>query len=568
MGSRYHFGAEPAEITQNMASLIDRALARIAFVHARGVYRRFLATLSRVEDVQATVLAHTLAGMAGSEFSRQHRLERIRTVDELRRAVPIRSYEDIRPFIDRVRDGHTTALLAASQRPLMFATSSGTTAQPKYIPVTPGFVRQYRRGWNTFGLKMLADHPEAILRAILQSSGRFDESYTSAGIPCGAITGLLARTQKRIVRRYYVGVPEIAYIDDPRGRYYALARFGVVRDVAFAVTANPATLIRIAQTADEESETLIRDVRAGGLSARIVCDPRLRAALSRCLRPDPRRAAELEQIRAATGRLRPRDYWSLAFLACWTGGSMGYYLQRLADWYGPIPVRDVGLLASEGRVSLPLDDGTPAGVLDILGAVFEFIPAEDAERPDPLTLLPHEVETGRDYIVVLTNSAGLVRYRLDDVVRIRGRIGRTPLLEFLHRAGRVSSVAGEKLTENQLVSAIQIACQKHGIPEFDFVAGPVWDDPPYYRLSATVHLDSAAVAAIDRELAKQNNEYELRRKSMRINSLTFRFVPPDRLASMDQRLIATRSSTSEQYKRPCLFTVVGGDDDALGLTET
>ena len=131
---------------------------------------------------------------------------------------------------------------------------------------------------------------------------------------------------------------------------------------AFAITANPATLIQMAQTASEHGEALIRDVRDGTLSSRIVGDPPLRLILSAGLKADPGRARELEQLRSQHGALRPRDYWNIDFLACWTGGSMGHYLDRLADWWGPVPVRDIGLLASEGRVSIPLEDDTPTGV--------------------------------------------------------------------------------------------------------------------------------------------------------------------------------------------------------------
>ena len=433
--------------------------------------------------------------------------------------------------------------------------------------MTPEFVREYKRGWNTFGLKMLSDHPRAVLRAILQSSGRYDESYTAGGTPCGAITGLLARTQKGIVRRYYVGVPEIAYIDEPRGRYYALARFGIVRDVAFAVTANPATLIRIAQTANEESEALIRDVRDGTICASLVNDGPLLRRLRQRLRPDAERAKQLEQFRASSGALRPRDYWSLEFLACWTGGSMGHYLQRVADWFGPIPIRDVGLLASEGRVSIPLEDGTPSGVLDIVGSVFEFIPAAESETKNPATIGVRRLDVDREYEVVLSNFAGLLRYRLGDVIRVRGWVGQAPVVEFLYRAGRVSSVAGEKLTEQQLVAAVQIACKRLGIQEFDFVAAPVWGDPPCYRLSTSTTFSIAMLDAIDAELARQNDEYHSRRASLRIGPLEARAIPHDAIQKMDARLIATRGSTAEQYKRPCLFTIVGADDQALRLTE-
>ena len=412
---------------------------------------------------------------------------------------------------------------------------------------------------------MLADHPRAILRPILQASGRYDAAFTPAGIPCGAITGLLARTQKRIVRRFYVGRPEVAHLDDAQARYYTLMRLGISRDVAFAVTANPATLIQMAKTADDHSETLIRDVRDGTLSDRLVSDSRLRQRLSARLKPDPVRAAELTQLRSRHEHLRPRDYWRLGFLACWTGGSLGHYLQRLADWWGPLPVRDVGLLASEGRVSLPLEDDTPAGVLDVTSAVFEFIRLEEADSPTPDTLVPRQLEVGRDYVVVLTNAAGLLRYRLDDVVRVRGWLAQTPLVEFLHRAGRVASVAGEKLTENQAVAAVKAASRQLGIPEFDFLLVPRWADPPFYRLWCAGHPSEALPTALDEALAAQNEEYASRRKSNRLGRLTVSVLPPDALADLDRRLMVNRRATAEQYKRPCLLTTPDADDDLLAF---
>lgn len=244
---------------------------------------------------------------------------------------------------------------------------------------------------------------------------------------------------------------------------------------------------------------------------------------------------------------------------------MGHYLQRLADWWGPVPVRDVGLLASEGRISLPLEDNTPIGPLDVTSAVLEFIPAEQAEAAVPETVSAQDLEAGHNYIVVLTNSSGLIRYRLDDVVRVHGRLGETPLVEFLHRAGRVASVAGEKLTENQVVAAVRATCDALGIAEFDFVLSPCWADPPHYRLSCPAEVDGLSMT-LDRLLAEQNEEYASRRKSDRLGPLVVRSISSDVIPAMDRRLLAARRSTAEQYKRPCLFTEPGGDDEALGLS--
>jgi hypothetical protein len=500
---------------------------------------------------------------AGSDFARRHGLARVRSLADLQRAVPLGTYEDFRPYIDRLCNGQTTALFAPRTPLLMFATSSGTTALPKRIPVTPDFVEDYRRGWNTFGLRLLSDHPRAILRAILQCTGRHDESFTPAGIPCGAITGLLARTQKRVVRQFYVGSYDIAQSPDAQSRYYALVRFGLARDVAFAITANPATLIRLAHVLAEHSEALLRDIHDGTLAPQHVPDARLRAQLSRGLRPLPKRARELADVRRHAGVLLPRNAWNIEFLACWTGGTMGNYLQRLAECWGPVPIRDVGLLASEGRVTLPLADGTPVGVLDAGTSVFEFIPVEDADRPDPPVLGPRDLEPGRDYAVVLTNTTGLIRYRLNDVVRSHGWLRQAPLLEFRHRAGGVASVAGEKLTESQVMAAFAELRRATRTPEFDFVVAPCWAEPPHYRVTCTYPLPPDVLAALDGLLAAQNDEYASRRKSNRLGPLQCRLVASDDIRAMDRRLSEQRRGSTEQYKRPCLFTQPGGDDAVL-----
>ncbi|MBK8913637.1 MAG: GH3 auxin-responsive promoter family protein [Phycisphaerales bacterium] len=562
-----------------MPTLIERILARVAFHHARRTFQQFERACADVDRAQQQALQRALAQVRGSRFWHEHRLGAVRTPADLRSALPLHAYENLRPVLERVADGDVGALLARGAAPRMFATSSGTTARTKLIPVTPAFIADYRRGWNTFGLKMLLDHPDAVLRHILQSSGRHDESRSAGGVPCGAITGLLARSQKRIVRRFYVGTPTIAAIRDTRTRQYVLMRSGIARDVAFAVTANPATLVQLARLADEQSESLIRDVRDGALSADLGADEPLRPALTAGFRPDPAAARRLEQLRDEHGALRPRDYWRLSFLACWTGGSMGHYLPRVREWYGDLPIRDVGLLASEGRVSLPLDDNTPVGVLDVTSALFEFLPIEAADRVlnhgagslgggasthgAAATLSARELEVGRDYVVILSNTTGLLRYRLDDVVRVHGWWRQCPLVEFLHRAGRVASVAGEKLTENQVVAAVAAAAESLNMPTPDFMLAPVWGDPPHYRLSTTTD-DPAFGPAVDRELSRQNSEYAGRREGGRLGRLSVRPVSASVFAAMDARLVARQGATAEQYKRPCLVPVVEGDDQALG----
>lgn len=542
-----------------MQSWLNRLAAQAAFWHAESTFRRFQRCAAHPEHMQENALRAALRVIRGSEFARRYGLHRVRTRRELQRALPPQTYEDLRPYADRVASGETQAWLHPSQRPLMFASSSGTTAQSKLIPVTPAFVHDYRRGWNTWGLKALRDHPDAVLRAILQSSGRHDEWHTSAGIPVGAITGLMARMQKRVVRRFYTSHPALAQLTEPRHRQYAMMRLAIGRDVAFAITANPATLIQLARLADECAENLIRDVHDGRLDPQLVPEPVQRSAIEAGLRPDPVRAAAMSKLRATHGSLRPRDYWRLSFVACWTGGSMAHHLARLADWFGPVPTRDVGLLASEGRVSIPLADQSAAGVLDTQSASFEFIPVDQVDAPQPDCLLSEELETGREYAVVLSNRAGLIRYRLNDVIRVTGWWERTPIVEFLYRAGGVSSLTGEKLTENQVSAAMDRLGRAIG-RTFEFVLCPTWGDPPYYRLTMSQPAGLELADAADRLLGEQNAEYRERRRGGRLGPVRVRLVDPSDFARLDHELITRRGGRSEQYKRPCLLLSSGEDE--------
>ena len=65
---------------------------------------------------------------------------------------------------------------------------------------------------------------------------------------------------------------------------------------------------------------------------------------------------------------------------------MGAYLRGYPEYFGDRPVRDVGLIASEGRMTIPIEDNTPAGILDIRHHYFEFIPEGQIDHPEPETI--------------------------------------------------------------------------------------------------------------------------------------------------------------------------------------
>ncbi len=571
------------------AKLLDTILAKFAANHARLSTRRFFRAVTDAHRTQRQLLAGILRRAAASDFGKRHGFAKLRDEAEFRREVPIRTYADIADDIERVRRGDTTALLPPGARVLMFAMTSGTTAQPKYIPVTSEVLADCRRGWNIWGLKALLDHPGSMLRHIVQVVSPMNDHVAPGGAPCGAITGLLAATQKKLVRRYYTTHPAVAHIPDAAAKYYTIMRLAIVRDVSWMVTANPATLIALARTANDHRAQLIRDVHDGKLDESLPIPGNVRVVLWDRLKPDKSRAKQLESLAARHDALLPQHYWRLSFLAHWTGGTMGLYRPQIRQWFGETSVRDIGLIASEGRMSIPIDDETASGVLAVTSQFFEFIPAEQYGRARPDTLLGHELQVGAEYFVVLTNAGGLYRYDLGDRVRVTGFLGGAPMIEFLSRDAHTCSLTGEKLTEHQVVAAMQTVVLElrasvppgrvavaaraaaHEQPSADFIVAPVWGEPPHYRLyveknaigprEAPPEIETDLAAQFDAALCRLNIEYESKRASLRLGPVQVVVLPAGTIARRDTVLRAKRSHTSEQFKHQYLLTRPGDDDD-------
>src|SRR5262249_8299499 len=158
---------------------------------------------------------------------------------------------------------------------------------------------------------------------------------------------------------------------------------------------------------DAEKESLIRDIRDGTLSRDLDLTPEVRCDLESRLRPRPDRARELEEVVNRTGHLYPKDVWPIPFLlGNWTGGSVGVYMRHYPQYYGDNAVREVGLVASEGRMTIPFADGTPSGILDLVSHYFEFIPEAEADSPQPTVLGAHELREGASYYILLTTGYG------------------------------------------------------------------------------------------------------------------------------------------------------------------
>ncbi len=481
---------------------------------------------------------------------------------DYRHNLPIAPYEALAPYIERVQNGDTRALLA-DRRVLMFALTSGTTASRKLIPVTDAYLAAYKRGWNMWGVKMYRDHRgrKIAMRPIVQLGGDPEEFRTPAGIPCGNLSGYTAMVQKRLIQWMYAVPYVTGKIKDAKARYYVALRFAIGRNVSQFMAANPSTLVQLARTLDAEKEHLLRDLRDGTLRSDLDIPADVRAYLTPRAKQNAERANELMAIAEKGGQLFPKDVWpaDTVIINTWTGGSMGPYLRQLPQFYGEPPIRDLGLLASEGRMTIPFENSTPSGVLDIASHYFEFVPESEIDSPQPTVLGAHELLEGKSYYIVPTTCYGLYRYHISDLVRVTGFLGRTPKVEFLGKGHRFANLTGEKLSEHHVTRAVDAVSKRVPQPITAYSVAPVWDDVrPYYavfleeRDAADAAVLSRFLCELDRQLGEENIEYAAKRES-RLGALRAAILPDGFWANWDRTRLATTGGSPEQYKHACLI---------------
>lgn len=167
------------------------------------------------------------------------------------------------------------------------------------------------------------------------------------------------------------------------------------------------------------------------------------------------------------------------------------------------------------------------------------------------------LEVGRTYYILFTTSAGLYRYHINDIIRVTGFYGRTPIIEFVRKGMGTTSIAGEKLTDAQVAIALDEGRRQTGVPFVHCTAAPLWGDPPYYGLflepngAVTVEGTGALAAAVDQALGRLNIEYLHKRKTQRLGPPVVRIVPAGAYEQLFKRL-AQQGGPDMQIKLPVL----------------
>ena len=244
-----------------------------------------------------------------------------------------------------------------------------------------------------------------------------------------------------------------AVLQDGEAAMYLTMLFALRYDDVIIVTSNNAARFyaRVVH-AQENAERIIEDMRNGTIDPDLVLTDEERRMAEGYMVPDPERADQLQAI-LDSGRenFTPRNYWpNLLAARFWLSGSVGVNVPRVRPLLPEGTVLfDMGYGASEARINIPRTPGSGSGTLATFSAFYEFIPVGGDE-----VLTADQLEAGGQYELIVTNYSGLYRYRLNDIIVVRGFDGDTPDIEFLTKSREILNIAQEKVPASGVLECV------------------------------------------------------------------------------------------------------------------
>ncbi|GER46368.1 auxin-responsive GH3 family protein [Striga asiatica] len=386
--------------------------------------------------------------------------------------VPIVTHKDLEPYIQRVADGEKWPILTGKPISAISLSSGTTQGKPKFVPfndaLTDSTMQMYKTSFAFRNKEFPIENGKA-LQFIYGSK----EFKTKGGLPAGTATTNVYRHPKfkntmKAMQTPCCSPDEVIFGDNYHHSLYCHLLCGLISRHQIQVVSSTFahSIVQAFRAFELVWKDLVRDIREGSLTNQIVSKP-VRSAMGRILtRPDPDLADSIwdECLRLSNWYgLIPALFPNAKYVYGIMTGSMEHYCEKLRHYAGDLPLVSADYGSSEGWVGANIDPLAPPeevtfAVLPNV-AFFEFIRLSgggmEVAAAEPVGLT--EVEVGEKYEVVVTNFAGLYRYRLGDVVKVKGFHNATPLLGYVCRKNLILNINIDKTTEKDLQLSVERA---------------------------------------------------------------------------------------------------------------
>ena len=381
-------------------------------------------------DLQQRVLTRLLRMAASTEWGKKYDYASIRTYEDFKNRLPIQTYEEIKPYVTRLRAGEQGLLWPSEIR--WFAKSSGTTNdKSKFLPVSKESLHDthYRGGQDAVAI-YLGQNPESRFfsgKGLILGGSHAPNLNTNHSL-VGDLSAILMENLNPLVN--YIRVPSkaTALMEHFEPKMEAIARETIHANVTNLSGVPSWMLVLIKHILEKTGKQTLEEVW-----------PNLEVFFHGGVAFTPYREQYKEIIRS------PKMHY--------------------VETYN----------ASEGYFGTQSDPNDPSLLLMIdYGVFYEFIPLEDVGKDNPRVYPLEEVKLGKNYALVISTSAGLWRYMIGDTVKFTNK--RPYKFIITGRTKHFINAFGEELIVDNAEKGLAKACAATGAQITDYSAAPVFMD--------------------------------------------------------------------------------------------
>jgi hypothetical protein len=365
---------------------------------------------------QQGVFDKNITSASQTTFGKDHGFGDIKSYDDFKKQVPIRDYEELKPYVEQILQGKSDVLWPG--KPAYFAKTSGTTSGTKYIPITKDSIPNHIDSARNAILSYVADTGKArFLDGKLIFLSGSPETYKTAGINTGRLSGIVNHHVPAYLRGNQMPSYETNCIEDWEQKLDA------------------------------------------------IIDETLNQHMSLISGIPPWVQMYFDRIQARTGK-KIQEVFPDFDLFIYGGVNFEPYRQKLFESIGK-KVDSIELYpASEGFIAYQ-DSQKEQGLLLLLnsGIFFEFIPADEYFDANPTRLSIDQVELDKNYALIINNNAGLWGYSIGDTIKF---VSKNPYRIIV--SGRIKhfiSAFGEHVIGEEVEKAMKYAVERH--PETELV---------------------------------------------------------------------------------------------------
>lgn len=423
-------------------------------------------------DVQQEVFTKLVDQASRTTWGVQYGYDSIYSIEDYQQRVPVSTYDDIKPYINRLREGEQNVLWPTDIK--WFAKSSGTTSdKSKFIPVSNEALEDchFRGGKDVIALYTQQRPENGILKGkALTLGGSAEINNLSNQSYFGDLSAVIIENLPFWAQFIRTPAAEIALIPDFEEK-----------------------LEKIINLTVNENVTSIAGVPSWNLVL-------LRAILD------------------FTGKNHVLDVWPNLELFTHGGVSFTPYREQFKKL---IPSEKMNYLetynASEGFFGIQDELGSDDMLLMLdLGVFYEFIPVDRLDDPNPPTYTVKEVEKGVNYAIIITTNGGLWRYMIGDTIVFTSLFPHK--IKISGRTKYYINAFGEEVIQDNAEKALMTACQKTGAVIKEYTAGPLYmsdDSKGAHEWMIEFENDPDSIdrfgEILDKSLCNVNSDYEAKR---------------------------------------------------------